>query len=53
MSDSLPILYLLKSTEEIKDGKSMFDICNLIITMKMKRREGVKKKASICIEKLE
>lgn len=53
MLDSLPSLYLLESTEEINDRKSMFEVCVLRMIMKMKRREGVKKKTSICIEKLE
>ncbi len=52
MLDYLLGLYLLKSIEEINDRKSMFGVCDLIIIMKMKRSEGVKKKTSICIEKL-
>lgn len=53
MLDYLPSLYILESTEEINDRKSMFEVCDLRIIMKMKRREGVKKKTNICIEKLE
>ena len=52
MLDYLPGLYLLNSIEEINDRKSMFGVYDLIIIMKMKRSEGVKKKTSICIEKL-
>ncbi len=52
MLDYLLGLYLLKSIEEINDRKSMFGVCDLLIIMKMKRSEGVKKKTSICIEKL-
>ena len=44
MLDYLTSLYLLKSTEEINDRKSMFEIYDLRMMMKMKKREGVKKK---------
>lgn len=53
MLNYLPSLYLLESTGEINDRKSMFEVCSLRMIMKMERREGVKKKTNICIEKLE